>query len=120
VCDVGLASAVLASAIVESGAAIELAAKGELNVGKGQIVRVDTDCVLTDEIWGLYAANVVGGSEIGCVYVGSGLEESHFAVAHFNIRNFVKKVKVVLLACHQSCLGGEEKKYECVAEHGMF
>ena len=117
--DFGLASAVLAAAIVESDTAIEFAAKGELNVGKGQIVRVDTDCVHTDEIRGLYAANIGCGREIGCVYVGTGLEKSHFAIARFNVRDLVIKMKVVLLACHQACLG-EEKKCECVAEHGML
>jgi hypothetical protein len=70
--DVGPASAVLAIAIVENTPAIEFAAKSELDVGKGQIVRIDTDCVHTDKIRGLYAANVGCGSEIGWVYVGSG------------------------------------------------
>jgi hypothetical protein len=77
--DIGLTGAIGATAIVESETAVESAAKGELNVGKGEIVRVDPDCVHTDKIWGLNVANVV---KIGC--------------------------KVVLLACHHACLGEEK------------
>jgi hypothetical protein len=115
----GLTNASTAAAIVETETAIECATKGEGNVGKGQVVRVDTDCVLTDIIRGLDGANVGCGREIGCVYVGGTLEESHFAIAGFNVGDIFKKVKVVLLACHNVCLG-EEKKCECCAEHGMM
>ena len=96
--DLGRTGAVLTAAIVESDTAIEFAAKGQRHVGKGQIVCVDTDCVLTDKIRGLYPANVGCGRKIGCVYVGSGLEESHFAIARFNVRDIVEKMKVELLA----------------------